>query len=104
MGIGIAVGALIGWLWSRSKTKDQYKNALEENKKNLINNFEKIENSFSNDYNVFHQTLMKEIRAHVSALYEEINFDNSKWVKMKEEYKKQKENIKLKLKNKKQNL
>ena len=104
LGVGVAVGALIGWLWGRSRTRDQYYSALVENKRNLIDNFTKVENSFSNDYDVFHQTLMKEMRAHVSALYEEINFDNSKWVKMKEEYKKQKENIRLKLKNKKHNL
>ena len=72
-----------------------------KNKQSLKDNFAKIENSFSNDYDVFYQTLLKEMRAHVSALYEEINFDNSKWKAMKEEYKKQKENIRLKLKNRK---
>ena len=101
IGLGVAIGFLVSWLWSKSRTKEQYHDALEKNKQSLKDNFAKIENSFSNDYDVFYQTLLKEMRAHVSALYEEINFDNSKWKAMKEEYKKQKENIRLKLKNRK---
>lgn len=101
IGLGILVGVLIAWLWKGSRNISQYKEALENNKKSLIDNFEKIENSFSNDYDVFAQTLMKEMKGHVTALYEELNFENSKWEKIKQEYKRQKENIRAKLKKKK---
>ena len=103
LGAGVLVGSLVYWLIGNIKTRAQYKEALTNNKNSLIDNFEKMEKSFSNDYAVFEQTLMKEMKAHVEALYEELNFENSKWVKIKQEYEKQKESIKLKLKVKKNN-
>ena len=107
-GLGLAGGALIGglimgvaYLYNRYKIRQQYKDALEKNRKDLNDKFDNILTSFVNDFKGFRESLIKQLNVKVDVLYKNINeFEPSKWEDLKKEYIVKKDDIKNKLEKK----
>ena len=107
LGLGLVGGIVVGgivtvvsYFWSKYKKRNQYREALETSKKKLINKFNEVEYSFSDNYKTFKDTLIKELKLKTEIYLKRINNDEEEWKELQKKYKIIKANTKKRFKEK----
>ena len=101
---GLGVSAIIGTLSFfvyKFRKASKYKEALSENKNDLVNKFDDMESAFTKDFNNFKNSLINELERLAEVIYGKINGDEiiKQWDEIRKEYGVIKEKTKNKINN-----